>query len=275
MARAEPPPIFVPIRSVGSNFRSDWQYLIAASRINSALSLVTLFSVLAAVTKFADLVNLGTAALYTLIASSIIYLVALAIIKLRAPKFLQDFQDYKGYDDKKNSHRWILWEFYHNLRNLKHGLWLLPESIEKELSFETANVDLEQCPVIPLHSGEHIKGEVTLSSRGGPNMTYKMVAFKPINFGRDLVMAFTMEKDQILTRYVLPIRECDPKCEAKCKELFWIIFTEAAKENALSRRIAWFLIRVSAGLFFVALFLAVFHSLTKGDAPTPYDFHYV
>jgi hypothetical protein len=260
---------------VASNFRSDWQFLIAASRINSALSLVTLFSVLAVVTKFTDLMNLGAAALYTLVASSIIYLVALAIIKLRAPKFLQDFQDYKAYDDKKNSHRWILWEFYHNLRQLKRGLSLLPESIEKELSFESAKVDLEQCPVIPLYSGEHVKGEITLSLYGGPEATYKIVAFKPINFDRDLVMAFTMEKDQVLTRYVLPIRECDAKCDAKRKELFWIIFTEAAKENALSRRIAWFLIKVSAGLFFLALFLAVFHSLTKGEAPTPSDFHYV
>jgi hypothetical protein len=275
MARAERPPIFVHIEGVARNFRSDWQYLIAASRINSALSLVTLFSALAIVTKFTDLVNLGTAALYTLIASSITYLAALAIIKLRAPEFLQDFQDYKGYDDKKNSHRWILWEFYHNLGKLKHGLSLLPESIEKELSFESAKVDLEQCPVIPLRSGEDITGEVALSSGDGAKETYKMVAFKPINFGRDLVMAFTIEKDQVLTRYVLPIRECDPKCEAKCKELFWIIFSQAAKENALSRRIAWFLIQLSAAFFVVALFLAVFHSLTKGGTPAPSVFHYV
>jgi hypothetical protein len=275
MARGQRQPILVRIEGVASNFRSDWQYIIAASRINSALSLVTLFSVLAVVTKFADLMNLGTAALYTLITSSIIYLVALAIIKLRAPKFLQDFQDYKGYEDKKNSHRWMLWQFYHNLTELKHGFALLLESIEKLLSFESAKVDIEQCPLIPVYSGEHVQGEITRSLRGGPEATYKMVAFKPVNFDRDLVMAFTLEKDHVLTRYVLPIREDDAKCEAKCKELFWIIFSEAAKENARSRQIASFLIKVSAVLFFVALFLAALHSLTKGDAPTPRDFHYV
>lgn len=147
MACAQRQPILVRIEGVASNFRSDWQYIIAASRINSALSLVTLFSVLAVVTKFADLKNLGTTALYTLIASSIIYLVALVIIKLRAPKFLQDFQDYKGYEDKKNSHRWILWQFYHNLTEMKRGFSLLAELIEKLLSFESAKVDLDQCPL--------------------------------------------------------------------------------------------------------------------------------
>lgn len=264
-----------PLEGVARNFRSDWQFLIAASRINSVLSLATLFSILALVTKFADLVRLGTAALYTLIASSIIYSVGLAIIKLRAPHFLQDFPDYKSYDDHKHSHRWILWEFYHNLTKLKRGFSLLPESIEKLLSFESASVDIEQCPIVPLYHGEHVKGEITLSPPGGPKTTCKMVAFKPINFDRDLVMAFTMEEEHVVTRYVLPIREDDPKCEAKCKELFWIIFTEAAKENALARRIAWFLIRLSAWLFWATLILAVLHALPKGEAPTPYDFHYI
>jgi hypothetical protein len=275
IGRTQRQPILVRIEGVARNFRSDWQYVIAASRISSALSLVTLFSVLAVVTKFTDLMNLGTAALYTLIASSIIYLVALTIIKLYAPKFLQDFQSYKDYEDKKNSHRWILWQFYHNLTELKRGFSLLLESIEKQLSFESSTVDLEQSPLIPLYTGEHVEGEITLSLPGSPAATYKMMAYKPVNFDRDLFMAFTTEKDKVLQRYVLPIREDDPKCEAKCKELFWIIFSEAAKENGLSRTIAWFLIKVSAGLLFVALFLAVFHSLTKGEAPTPSNFHYI
>lgn len=260
---------------VSSNFRSDWQYLIAASRINSALSLATLFSVLAVVTKFTDLNNLGVAALYTLITSSIIYLLALGLIKFRAPEFLQEFQDFKSYEDKKNSHRWVLWQLYYNLTKLKHGFWLLQESVEKQLAFESATADLEQCPFFPVYSGEHVNGEITLSQRAGEPVTYKMVAFKPVNLYRDLAMAFTIERDQVLTRYVLPICEDDAKCEAKCKELFWIIFSEAAKENALSRTIAWIMIKVSAGLLFVALFLAVFHLLTGGGAPTPRDFHYV
>src|SRR5262245_55830669 len=51
------------VEGVAKNFRFDWQFLIATSRINSALSLATLFSLLAIVTKFADLVNLGMPAL--------------------------------------------------------------------------------------------------------------------------------------------------------------------------------------------------------------------
>ena len=58
------------VEGVANNFRSDWQFLIAASRINSALSLATLFSLVAIVTKFADLVNLGTPALICFISLS-------------------------------------------------------------------------------------------------------------------------------------------------------------------------------------------------------------
>lgn len=275
MASAGRQPILVTIEGVANNFRSDWQYIITASRMTSALSLVTLFSVLAVVTKITDLLNLGTAAVYTLLISSVLYFVAIGIIKWRAPAFLQDFQDYKAYEDKKNSHRWILWEFYFSLAKLKHGFSLLPESIDKQLSFESRTVKRKQCPVIPLYIGEHLEKELTISPRSGPKSTYQMTAYKPVNFGRDLIMAFTLEKDQIMTRYILPMREDDPKCEQKCKELFWIIFTEAAKENKFSRMIAGTLIRMSMFLFAFALVLAVYHSLTMTGAPTPCDFKYI
>jgi hypothetical protein len=275
MASAGRQPILVTIEGVAHNFRSDWQYIIATSRVNSALSLVTMFSVLAVVTKFGDLLNLGTAAVYTLLISSILYIVAIAIIKLRAPAFLQDFQDYKAFEDKKNSHRWILWEFYFSLVKLKQGFSLLKESIDKQLSFESRTVKRKQCPVIPLYIGEHLEGELTISPRSGLKSTYKMTAYKPFNFGRDLIMAFTLEEDKVMTRYILPLREDDPKCEQKCKELFWIIFTEAAKENKFSRMIAGALIRISMLLFAVALILAVYHALTQTGAPTPCDFKYI
>jgi hypothetical protein len=120
---------------------------------------------------------------------------------------------------------------------LKNGFSLLLESIERRLSFESAKVDHKRSPLIPLYNGEHVEGEITLSLPGSPEATYKMTAYKPVNFDRDLFMAFTTEKDKVLGRYVLPIREDDPKCEAKCKELFSIIFSEAAKENGLSRAV--------------------------------------
>ncbi len=275
MASAGRQPILVTIEGVAHNFRSDWQYIIAASRVNSALSLATLFSVLAIVTKFADLQNLGTAAVYTLVISSVLYIVAIAIIKLRAPDFLQDFQDYKAFEDKKNSHRWILWEFYFNLAKLKHGFWLLKESIDKDLSFESRAVKRKQSQVIPLYIGEHVEGELTISPRSGLKSTYKMTAYKPFNFGRDLIMSFTLEENKVMTRYILPLREDDPKCEQKCKELFWMIFTEAAKENKPSRVIAAALIRISMLLFAVAIVLAVHHALTQTGTPTPCDLKYI
>jgi hypothetical protein len=275
MASAGRQPILVIIEGVAHNFRSDWQYIIAASKVNSALSLVTMFSVLAVVTRFGDLLNLGTKAVYALLISSILYVAAITIIKLRAPAFLQDFQDYKAFEDKKNSHRWILWQFYHNLAKLKRGFSLLNESIDKQLSFESRTVKRKQCPVIPLYIGKHLEGDLTILPPSGLKSTYKMTAYEPFNFGRDLIMAFTLEEDKVITRYILPLREDDPKREEKCKELFWIIFTEAAKENKYSRIIAGALIQISMLLFAVALVLAVYHAMTRTAAPTPCDFKYI
>lgn len=275
MASAKGQPILVQIEGVAENFRSDWQYIIAASRMSSALSLVTLFSVLAVVAKIADLINLGMPAVLALILAALFYFMAIGIIKLRAPAFLQDFQDYKAYDDKKNSHRWILWQFYRNLTRLKHGFSLLKESIDKQLSIETARVKRKQCPFVPVYAGKHVEQELRISLRGGPEKTYKMVAYEPVNFDRDLVMPFTLEEGGVVTRYVLPIREDDPKVDQKVKELFWIIFSEAAKEHKWWRMVAWFLIQVSIFLFLLALVLAVYFALTKTGASTPCDLKYV
>lgn len=258
------------------NFRSDWQYVIAASRINSALSLVTLFSVLAILTKVTDLMNLGVWALYSLVGSTITYLAALLLIKLRAPAFLQEYADYKAYDDKKHSHRWALWEFYFNLTKLKNGFSLLQESIEKQLSLKATDSALDKLRVKPNFSGEHIAGTMKLpSSSGVAPMTVTAQVFPPINFKRDLYMAFTITKNQTVERYVLPIREGDATRDNKCKELFWIVFSEAAKENRFSKWLATNLIRLSVLLLFAAFGFAIYHSLTKTTSPTPCDFHFI
>ncbi len=108
--------------------------------MSSALSLATLFSAIAILTKITDLANLGWPALGCFILAVTVYAMAILVIRLRAPAFLQEYSDYKAYDDKKHSHRWILWQFYTSLLTLNAGFKLLHETVEKKLSVERHDV---------------------------------------------------------------------------------------------------------------------------------------
>ncbi|QNA86405.1 hypothetical protein G4G27_22290 [Sphingomonas sp. So64.6b] len=267
------------VEGVAKNFRFDWQFLIAASRINSALSLATLFSLIAIVTKFADLVNLGTPALICFIFASAGYALAIVIIKTRAPQILQEYPDYKSYEDKKHSHRWILWQFYHGVQTLENGAKLLQETIEKKLSYDVATLSRSRLPLNASFGGTCIARRVIITQRDGSTPTYDMCVHAPHNFDRDLIMGFTIKSstDGVERKYVLPIREGDPKIDLKIKELFWITLTEAAKENPVSRWIAWTLVRASGLLLVIAVILAVGHTLLtpKPITPNPCCFHYL
>lgn len=262
------------VEGVANNFRSDWQFLIAASRINSALSLATLFSLVAIVTKFADLVNLGTPALICFIVAAVGYALAVVIIKSRAPKILQEYPDYKAYEDKKHSHRWILWQFYHAVQTLENGAKLLQETIEKKLSSDVAALSRSRLPLNASFGGTCIAKSVTITQRDGSAPTYDMCVYAPYNFDRDLILGFTIKSsvDGVERKYVLPIREGDPKIDLKIKELFWITLTEAAKEDPVSRWIAWTLVRASGLLLIGAVILAVAHVLSTPKPITPAAF---
>ena len=267
------------VEGVAKSFRSDWQFLIEASRMSSALSLATLFSVIAIVTKFADLVNLGTYALSFFIAAVACYAVAIGIIKFRAPQILQEYPDFKSYDDKKHSHRWALWQFYHEIQTLEHGFKLLQETVAKKLSKDVVAMSRSRLPLTASFKGNCLAKSVEITQPDGSTPTYDFCVHEPINFDRDLIMGFTMKSsaDGIQRKYVLPIRENDEKLDLKIKELFWIVLTEAAKENPVSRWIAWSLVRLAGALLILAVGLAVGHVLLspKPQTSSPCCFQYV
>lgn len=277
MARTQGGAHVFSVEGVAKNFRSDWQFLVAASRVNSALSLATLFSVVAVVTKFADLVNLGTPALFSLILASLSYVAAISIIKIRAPKVIQEYPDYKTYEDKKHSHRWILWQFYHEIQKLKHGYKLLQETIDKKLSSDVATLRRSRLPTNASFGRPSTAVQITGTLSNGASAVYDICLYAPHNFDRDLIMGFTIRSslDGVERSYVLPIRETDPKLDLKVKELFWITLTEAAKENPTSRWIAWTLVRASGLLLGLAAVFAVSHVLLtpKPTEPVPCCVH--
>lgn len=238
-------------KGVDKNFRSDWPYLILASRINSALSLATIFSLIAILTRFSSLEELGRFALYCFLIASISYLTAIAIIVRFAPAFLREFPNYSNFKAQDNSHRWILWEFYHGVQESSGGLKLLPETISKNLSVNINSLSRSGLPIKKAfkslaHEELFPYEDKTKTER------YQVRLYEPVNFDRDLLFGFAIFDAQGgEKRYVLPIREKDKEVEAKCKELFWILFTAAAKEHPYARRLAWLLLRLS-GLFLLA-----------------------
>lgn len=246
--------------------------------MSSALSLATLFSVIAIVTKFADLVNLGTYALACFIAALVCYALAISVIKVRAPKIIQEYPDFKCYDDKKHSHRWVLWQFYHAIQSLQHGFKLLEETVAKKLSTDVAQMSRSRLPLSASFRGNCLKKRVEIKQPDGSTPTYDFCVYEPLNFDRDLIMGFTIKSsmDGIERKFVLPIRESDKRLDLKVKELFWIVLTEAAKENPVSRWIAWSLVRLAGALLILAVGLAVTHVLLNPRPQTPSSswFHY-
>jgi hypothetical protein len=257
------------ILGISTNYHFDWQYVIAASRMNSALSLATLFSIIAIVTKFTDLVNLGNQALYLFISAVVIYALALVIIRFRAPVFLQEYADFKAFDDKKHSHRWALWELHTNLTLLKSGFGLLPEAVEKKLCVDvTTPPARSRLPTAKAFTGPCVTKTVTVEQRDKSLPTYTMCVHQPLNFDRDLIMGFTLKSslDPVTKKFVLAIREGDTNRDLKVKELFWMILTAAAKENVVARWFAWAFVRIAVLLLILAIIFAVTHTLTAPPA---------
>ena len=260
-----------PRSGASSDYGLHWQYLIAASRMSSALSLATLFSAIAILTKITDLANLGWPALGCFILAVTVYAMAILVIRLRAPAFLQEYSDYKAYDDKKHSHRWILWQFYTSLLTLNAGFKLLHETVEKKLSVDVTTLSPRSyLPVAASFLRPCTKGTASIAHSTGSASIYDMCVHKPLNFDRDLIMGFTMKSRSggVERRYVLAVQEADEERELKCKELFWIIFTESAKENPKSREYARDLIRVSSVFLFLAILLSILHSILPAVVPT-------
>ncbi len=247
-------------KGVSEKFRSDWQYLILASKMNSTLSLATLLSVIAVVTRLSNINAIGYVAIYFFFGAFISYLMAIALIVMFAPAFLREFPNYSDFSAQENSHRWILWQFYHEIQKLTGGFKLLEETVQKKLSTNINSLGRSRLPTN--RAFENLVAEETIDDGNdkGRSEECKVRLYKPINFDRDILLGFAIiDGGGIEKRYVLPIREKDKDVEAKCKELFWILFTKAAKECPRSRRVTWFLVLLSVFLFLAAVGIAMFN----------------
>lgn len=195
-------------KGVDRNYRSDWPYLILASKMNSALSLATLFSVIAVVTRFSNLEELGPAALYCFLGACVSYLIAIGLIMRFAPAFLREFPNFSDFKAQENSHRWILWEFYHTIQKLSGGLKLLPETVSKKLSTNINSLGRSRLPTTKAFENISSEEKMKIENEYGLEEFIQIRLYEPVNFDRDILFGFAIiDESNNERRYVLPIRE--------------------------------------------------------------------
>lgn len=212
----------IPV-AVSKHFRFDWQFVIALSRLPLLRPAATTISLAPIVLQVAGLTQLQLGNFLVLWVASVAFVLAFVVIKLRAPSLIQDYANYRQFDDWGHSHRWIVWLFNHFLRELAQWERIARETVAKKLSREIAE-------------GDKLPFEL-------PARTNKdaVEVAKPINESRDIHLPMWIDGKP----YLLSMREQDAELAAKVKELFWILYTECAKCRPVSRFLAWFFFAIA------------------------------
>lgn len=216
-------------------YRRDWQYAVDVSRwpmLRSAALVISLMPLILSIsgTLFGPIAGTIPLSLWLLWGASTCFVVAWGLLYVACPKFIHEYRDFGQFKIRQHSHRWIVWEFHNNLKSLSG--W---ESIVRETSFKRLTTRIEDL-------------SVDLVKRLGADFAAPAAAglkvFKPVNVDRDIYLP--MHRDG--SKLVLAMREDDEKLNEKEKELFWILYTQAAKERPVSRGIYWVLVSVSVVL---------------------------
>jgi hypothetical protein len=162
------------------------------------------------------------------------------------PKFIQEYRDFGQYAARQHSHRWIIWEFYHNLTSLSGWREIVKETSPKGLTVDVTD----------------LSGNIAerLTAVFGEIVTEDLKVFTPVNIERDIYLPIYAQGK----RLVVPMREADRDLSKKEKELFWILYTQAAKERSGLRVAYWILIGLAVGFVLLTALTKIyliFHSI--------------
>lgn len=194
--------------------------------------------------------------------ASLCFIASWVILKFKCPDFIQRYQDYDQYKRKQHTHRWILWLFYRNITQLTSWEDIVQETLSKDISII---VDPTNPPEeYGLASWMVRKKEGDDPITFNPTDENKVTVFCPENIKRDLYVLISFKAEGRL----LFLQEDDLKLSEKEKELFWILFTQAAKESPGSRALFWVFLYLSfflIGLNVLKNILAVMWWVTLGE----------
>ncbi len=224
---------FVP-PAVSRWYRYDWQYAVDVSSVSllqEAALLISLTPIIISIssTVFPSLRGMDSipVPLWLLWGASVAFVLAWGLLYLTCPKFIREYRDFGHYALRQHSHRWIVWEFYNNLESLSG--W---ESVVRETSPKGLTTEIEHLPEDLIQR---------LGADFAVPATEQLRVFRPVNIDRDIYLPIHIDGKKL----VLPMVENDPALRQKEKELFWILYTQAAKERPVSRTIYWILIGIA------------------------------
>jgi hypothetical protein len=122
-----------------------------------------------------------------------------------------------------------VWEFHNNLSSLEGWKNVARETHFKGLSYQASQRESYEtyrfCPLF----------------KCSPTADSDVIAFTPVNANRDIYLPICLDGQ----RFVLALQEDDPKLAEKEKELYWILYTQAAKERPITRFFYWLLVTVA------------------------------
>jgi hypothetical protein len=233
---------FVP-KPVSRYFRLDWQYALRVARMPILRPASLTIAVMPILRQLSPFLATSLQNVWLVWCASVSFLLGLALLKARAPAFIQEYLSYEQFRQRGHSHRWIVWEFYNALPALSDSDHIVRETVAKQLSipvndctdFDTS----QQWPNSPPPDGEEVQ------------------VFVPINVNRDIYLPMRIDNQQ----FVLAMREADPQVEAKERELFWILFTECAKARPIERGVVWLLFAIAGLLFSLSIVINVFRAI--------------
>ena len=172
--------------------------------------------------------------------SSVAFLASWVLLRLRCPNFIRQYRHYGEYNIQQHSHRWIVWLFYITITKLSSWQKIVQETLAKRISVRANDLEAsEQFRDLPPEETESLIAQLR-----EPSDPQTVRIFPPINIVRDLYVPIHCYGE----RLVLLLQEDDPKLPQKEKELFWILFSQAAKEGPCWRVAFWVLFYTSIGL---------------------------
>lgn len=224
--------------AVSRHYRFDWQYAVDIYR-QTSLRLVSL--ILFVVPLLLDIRDeipfVIPLNVWFLWYSSVSFIISLLIITFFCPRFIREYRDFGQYQSRQHSHRWIVWEFHNTIESLQGWKNIVKETVPKGISYKV--VDFKD---------EKIRAEVEKSFNEA-SVQKDVAIYKPININRDIYMPIELSGE----KFVLFLEETDQLLPKKEQELFWILYSQAAKERVIARVIYWIFIYSSAILAFLPI----------------------
>ncbi|MFN7137763.1 MAG: hypothetical protein ACK4UN_00325 [Limisphaerales bacterium] len=223
---------FIP-PAVSRWYRYDWQYAVDVSRIRVLPTASLIIALMPMALSFKSVLDLfgGTIplSLWLLWPASITFVSAWTLVFAVCPKFVREYRDFGEFKKRQHSHRWIVWEFYNNLESLAGWKTIVRESFLKGIARESEEITDQDAREALAKFPQQTEDD-------------SVQVFPPINVKRDIYLPIYCDGK----KWVLFLQEDDPKIEQKEKELFWILYSQAAKERPIWRTIFWVLVIISS-----------------------------